>query len=55
MCLQLNAVQVPVKRCTNGDLVDIRINFMKEFYKLNKIIDTSPLNTNNTYHKTSKR
>ena len=34
--------------CTNGDLVDIRINFMKEFYKHNEIIYTSPLNTNNT-------
>ena len=34
--------------CTNGDLLDIRINFMKEFYKLNKIIDTSPVSRNNT-------
>ena len=33
---------------TNGDLLDTRINFMKEFYKHNEIIDTSPLNTNNT-------
>ena len=32
----------------NGDLVDIRINFMKEFYKHNEIIDSGPLNTNNT-------
>ena len=28
--------------------MDIRINFTKEFYKHNKIIDTSPLKTNNT-------
>ena len=34
--------------CTNGDLVDIRINFMKEFYKHNEIIDSGPLDTNNT-------
>ena len=34
--------------CTNGDLVDIRINFMKEFYKRNEIIDSGPLDTNNT-------
>ena len=33
--------------CTNGDLVDIRINFMKEFYKHNEIIDSGPLDTNN--------
>ena len=34
--------------CTNGDLLDIRIYFMKEFYKHNEIIDTSSLDTNNT-------
>ena len=42
------------KHCTNGDLLDIRINIMKEFYKLHEIIDTSPLNTNNTIIKLLK-
>ena len=40
--------------CIDGDLLDIKMNFMNEFYKDNKVTDMGPLNTKNIIIKLPK-